>query len=197
MNYSIYAESTPNPNVMKFVANKILTQKSVEFTNPEEANKLDFAKALFAFPFVTNIFLNKNFISITKNNKIEWKDIVISLRVFIVDFLNNKVKQKNTIKTQQSIHENHSEEFLKERKQKFSETEKEIIKILDEYIRPAILLDGGDIELNSLKDGVVNVILRGACSGCPSSTATLKQGIQTLLQQKLGEEIKEVVAINL
>jgi NFU1 iron-sulfur cluster scaffold homolog, mitochondrial len=199
MFYSIYAESTPNPEVMKFVSNRMLADKSLEFLNPSEAKKIPMIQKIFSLPFVESIFLSSNFISIKKTNNIEWGEIILELRNFITKTLNEDDIQNYTENVEIEKDNNVSEkkEINSEKKNiTYSEIEQDIIGLLNEYIKPAVEGDGGAIEFDSFSDGIVKVILKGACSGCPSSTATLKHGIESLLKQKLGEEIKEVVSIN-
>ena len=199
MFYSIYAESTPNPEVMKFVSNRMLADKSLEFLNPSEAKKIPMIQKIFSLPFVESIFLSSNFISIKKTNNIEWGEIILELRNFITKILNEDDIQNYTenieIEKDKKISEK-KEINLEKKNIAYSEIEQDIIGLLNEYIKPAVEGDGGAIEFDSFSDGIVKVILKGACSGCPSSTATLKHGIESLLKQKLGEEIKEVVSIN-
>ena len=199
MFYSIYAESTPNPEVMKFVSNRMLADKSLEFLNPSEAKEIPMIQKIFSLPFVESIFLSSNFISIKKTSNLEWGEIVLELRNFITKILNEDDIQNYT-EDIELIKENKvsdTKEINSEKKSiTYSEIEHDIIGLLNEYIRPAVEGDGGAIEFDSFSDGIVKVILKGACSGCPSSTATLKHGIESLLKQKLGEDIKEVVAIN-
>lgn len=203
MNYSIYVESTPNPKVMKFVSNRMLADQSIEFIDSTDAEKIPMINKIFQLPFVESIFLSKNFISIAKTDNIEWGEITLELRNFITTVLNEdeiqnyteniKIEKKDTIKSEEV-------ESLKKIQVSGNEPktdlEKNIVGLLNEYIRPAVEGDGGAIEFDSYDKGTVKVVLKGACSGCPSSTATLKQGIESLLIQKLGNEIKEVVAIN-
>ena len=199
MFYSIYAESTPNPEVMKFVSNRMLADKSLEFLNPSEAKKIPMIQKIFSLPFVESIFLSSNFISIKKTNNIEWGEIILELRNFITKTLNEDDIQNYTenIEIKKDNNESETKEINSEKKNiTYSEIEQDIIGLLNEYIKPAVEGDGGAIEFDSFSDGIVKVILKGACSGCPSSTATLKHGIESLLKQKLGEEIKEVVSIN-
>ncbi|MDA9227657.1 NifU family protein [Flavobacteriales bacterium] len=199
MFYSIYAESTPNPEVMKFVSNRMLADKSLEFLKPSEAKKIPMVQKIFSLPFVESIFLSSNFISIKKTNNIEWGEIILELRNFITKILNEDDIQNYTenieIEKEKKISE--KKDIDPEKKNViYSEIEQDIIGLLNEYIKPAVEGDGGAIEFDSFSNGIVKVILKGACSGCPSSTATLKHGIESLLKQKLGEEIKEVVSIN-
>lgn len=196
MNYSIYAESTPNPEVMKFVSNRMLADKSLEILNASEAKEIPIANELFKLPFVKSVFISSNFVSVTKTTNIEWQDIALQLRMYITDFLNSIEIINHTESISINIKENSESlrEVKTEEKREFEGTEKEIADLLDEYIRPAVEGDGGSITLYSFKDGVVSVVLSGACNGCPSSTVTLKQGIESLLKQKMGDKIKEVVA---
>ena len=199
MFYSIYAESTPNPEVMKFVSNRMLADKSLEFLNPSEAKKIPMIQKIFSLPFVESIFLSSNFISIKKTSNLEWGEIILELRNFITKILNEDDIQNYTenIELIKESEVSDTKDINSEKKNiTYSEIEQDIIGLLNEYIRPAVEGDGGAIEFDSFTDGIVKVILKGACSGCPSSTATLKHGIESLLKQKLGEEIKEVVAIN-
>lgn len=189
MNYSIYAESTPNPAVMKFVSNRILVSENLEILSPEDARQMPIASAIFNFPFVKGLFISGNFIAITKNASAKWDDIAMQLRVFITDFLN---KEGLEIIEEKIVKE--AEQKIEKQVVNFSEMEKKIAAILEEYIRPAVESDGGFISLKSFKDGVVSVVLKGACSGCPSSSLTLKQGIEGLLTQRFPNQIKEVVA---
>lgn len=191
MKYSIYAESTPNPKVMKFVSNKMLADKSIEINNLKEAKGISIAEELLKFPFVESIYLSSNFISVTKINEVEWENIAMQLRVFISDHLNSNEVQNYTEHIDIS---NNNENKINEVKIKtFTEKEKEIEDILNEYIKPAVEADGGAITLNYYKKNIVCVDLKGACSGCPSATSTLKQGIEALLKQKIKPDI-EVIA---
>tara|TARA_Y100001968_G_C19419656_1_gene751025 strand:- start:453 stop:1043 length:591 start_codon:yes stop_codon:yes gene_type:complete len=195
MNYSLYAESTPNPEVMKFVSNRILSNNTIEIRSVEAAKNIPIAKELFSFPFVKSVFLSKNFISITKISNVLWEDIAMQLRVFILEFLNNSNFSEDNIDVSETISENKEKSDTIDDKD-FIGDEKEISNLINEYIKPAVESDGGSITLDSFDDGVVTVILSGACSGCPSSTLTLKQGVENLLKQKLGDKIKSVVSKN-
>ena len=190
MNYSIYAESTPNPGVMKFVANRMLVDKSIEITQAEQAKDISVAKALFNFPFVKSLYLSSNFISIAKTDNVEWDMIAMQLRNFITDFLNEEglknytenITEEEIIKTEIKVETNTE-------KIEFTDKEKAIIDLLNEYIKPAVEADGGAITFNSYVGDVVTVNLKGACSGCPSATSTLKGGIESLLNQKVDPNI--------
>ena len=181
---SIYSESTPNPSVMKFVSNKILIDSNVEFNNIDEASEMKFAKELFKFPFVKSIYIDRNYVSITKYEISDWGEITAQLRSFIIDFLS-----KNKL------------EYKKSKPQKVSKSDEiseQIISILDEYIKPAVSSDGGNIVFDSYdpKEKIVKVILQGACSGCPSSTITLKNGIENILKEMMSTKVDKVEAIN-
>lgn len=192
MLYTIYAESTPNPTTMKFVANKKLIKQSIEAKSPEEAKKINIAQKLFMFPFVENVFLSNNFISITKNRSVEWEDIAMQLREFILDFINNNKIEILDYSKDNSINLNKPKKI----KQSNKEIDSQIITLIDNYIKPAVESDGGAIEFHSFENGTVTVVLKGSCSGCPSSQATLKNGVEQLLKDKVGDKIKEVVALN-
>ena len=192
----VYAEVTPNPSAMKFGTNKSLTATDVEYKNIEEASKSSpLAQALFGFSFVKGVFISENYISITKFDVVEWNDVYAEVRNFISTYLqDNKTIIKELPKTESTT--------KKEKEEATSDgldgTPGKIIAILDEYIRPAVASDGGNIAFKSYDEEskVVSVILQGACSGCPSSTITLKNGIETMLKEMLPNEISEVVAIN-
>lgn len=192
MNYSIYAESTPNPEVMKFVANRMLADKSLEVLNSTDAKNIPLANELFKLPFIKSVFISANFVSVTKIENVEWENIAMQLRIYISDFLNSIDVMNHTENISENIEVDEKKVINDQRE--FIGDEREIAEILDEYIRPAVESDGGAITLHSYKDGIVTVSLSGACSGCPSSTITLKQGIESLLKQKLGEKIKEVIS---
>jgi len=196
---TIYAESTPNPKVMKFVANRVLTQgDSVEFMNIDEAKISPLAIKLFHFPFVKEVFIARNFVSITKYDAMEWDDVVMEVREFILKYIaEGGVVVHETEKIQE--HDNSKAPLEKVEPinhQELGEVETRIVDILDEFVRPAVESDGGNIRFMSYEDGTVSVLLQGACSGCPSSTVTLKQGIESLLKKMLPTLVKEVVAIN-
>ena len=199
MSFTIYMESTPNPKVMKFVANKILTEDSIELLNNKNSDQVPLAMELFKFPFIKSIFISYNFISITKNNDIDWHEISTEVREFVKNYL-NKNGFVNNFKSSENIESQLKDDDIIQHKQidtkNLSDFEKNIVSIIEQYIQPAVAADGGSIVFKSFEEGVVYVILKGACSGCPSSTITLKQGIENLLKQKLGNDIKEVMAYN-
>ena len=182
---SIYTESTPNPSVLKFVSNKLIVDGSFEFNNIDEAQEMEFAKKLFEFSYVKSIYISKNFVSITKYDLKNWDEVTLELRNFIKNYLEiNEINFKRK--------EVETEEI------DLDETSKKIISILDEYIKPAVSSDGGNILFDSYdKDKkLVKVILQGACSGCPSSTVTLKNGIENMLKEMLSDKVNSVEAIN-
>jgi len=197
---TVYAESTPNPKVMKFVANRAIIQgDSVEFMNIDEAMSSPLAIKLFHFPFVKEIFIAKNFVSLTKYEMMEWEDIVLELREFIREYLAdggvvvNETEEKNSENDAPQAEKQVIEAVLPE---ELGEIETRIVDILEEYVAPAVESDGGNIKFISFEEGKVSVLLQGACSGCPSSTLTLKQGIESILKKMLPTLITEVVAIN-
>ena len=187
---SIYAESTPNPSVMKFVANKKLTDSNIEYKNIDQAKEASLALELFSFSYVKEIFVSENYISITKYDSEDWNNIVLELREFILRALEMNKEFTNNFNSKKNI--------SKKKKIPRSKIEKKIISILEEYVKPAVASDGGDIIFDSYQkvNKNVNVILQGACSGCPSSTITLKNGIENILKDMLPGEINSVNAIN-
>jgi Fe-S cluster biogenesis protein NfuA len=182
---SIYTESTPNPSVLKFVSNKLIVDGNFEFNNIDEAQEMEFAKKLFEFSYVKSIYISKNFVSITKYDLKNWDEVYLELRNFIKNYL-----ETNEI--------NFKRKEVETGEIDLDETSKKIISILDEYIKPAVSSDGGNILFDSYdKDKkLVKVILQGACSGCPSSTVTLKNGIENMLKEMLSDKVNSVEAIN-
>lgn len=199
--YIVYAESTPNPATMKYVANKLLIENgaTVEYSDPDFATECPLAIELFNFPFVDNIFISGNFITITKTNVIEWEDVNLELREFILNYLNSGKTVFTTAPTQtqhaSTTVASEQPTFLSLDAQPANATEEQIINLLEEYIRPAVESDGGAIHFKSFEEesGKLTVTLRGACSGCPSSSITLKNGIQSLFQRMM-PQVTEVVA---
>ena len=182
---SIYTESTPNPSVLKFVSNKLIVEDSFEFNNIDEAQEIEFAKKLFEFSYIKSIYISKNFVSITKYDLKNWDEITLELRNFIKNYL-----EKNEI--------NFTSKKAEIKEINLDDTSKKIISILDEYIKPAVSSDGGNILFDSYDSDkkLVKVILQGACSGCPSSTVTLKNGIENILKEMLSDKVNSVEAIN-
>ena len=190
---TIYAESTPNPSAMKFVANKKLVNQSISFKHIDEAIDAPLVKKLFNFPFVKEIFLDENYISISKYDETVWDDIVMELRDFIKSYLEQEKAILGISFSGNNI-ENNPKNFSKN----LNETEQEIVNILEEYVKPAVASDGGNIIFDSYEDKekLVKVLLQGACSGCPSSTLTLKNGIENILKEMLPGKVNLVEAVN-
>ena len=177
----IQTEVTPNPNSLKFLPGKTVSNIGpIEINSKDETNN-DLVRNLLSVNGVEGIFLGQDFISVNKNDNIKWEEIKHIIISLINDFYSDG---KDFV-----IDEN-----IKEEDKDLSEIEEKIVKILEQKIRPAVARDGGDIKFKEFKDGVVKVQLQGSCSGCPSSTMTLKQGVQNLLCHYL-PEVKEVVAI--
>jgi NFU1 iron-sulfur cluster scaffold homolog, mitochondrial len=192
---SIYAENTPNPAVLKFVSNKLLTKTMVECKNIDETLASPLAKELFKFPFVKEIFIDENYISITKFEVANWDDVTLEIRTFIKEFIENGnfvVDESLIVKTES--HKKQQDDYF----DKLDVTSQQIINILEEYIKPAVQSDGGNIMFDSFDstEKKVKVILQGACSGCPSSTFTLKNGIENMLKDMLKDQDIKVEAIN-
>ena len=198
---TIYAEMTPNPNTMKFVADHMLVEPGqvVEFLNRQEAvGHSSLAEALFNFPFVTSIFIANNFVTVYKNESIEWSDISLELREFIRDWLSKNEKAVEVMPELREINsENEALTGSIPEPVINSVTDQKIVDLIAEYVQPAVEQDGGAIHFQSFNEdsGQVTVVLKGSCSGCPSSTATLKGGVETLLKTHI-PEISEVVALN-
>lgn len=191
----VYAESTPNPNVQKFVTNQLLTNQHIELSSPEQAVAVPLAKELFEFPFVKEVFLSDNYVSIQKTGDLDWFEINNTLRDFLKEYLQSdrRVVAENYVPTSSSDGK---------RKTEYTPTNddvsKQIIGVLEEYIKPAVAGDGGNIQFLSYAPDTkeVNVLLQGACNGCPSSTITLKNGIESTLKQLLPGKVEIVNAIN-
>jgi Fe-S cluster biogenesis protein NfuA len=184
----IYAESTPNPSAMKFVSNSLILPSgaTVEYKTPEEAKSSPLAKELFLFSFVKQVFISGNYITIIKNDSLVWEDVTNHIRDFIRLFLEEG--KPAVIELPVQIPGGFTEHITPE-----TELEIKIIEILEEYIRPAVEQDGGLITFKSYKEGIVTVQMKGSCSGCPSSTLTLKAGIEGLLKRMI-PEVKQVVS---
>jgi Fe-S cluster biogenesis protein NfuA len=194
---ALYAESTPNPATMKFVANKmlILNGATVEYVNPSEANICPLALRLFSFPFVNGVFIASNFITVTKNNTVEWDEITMEVREYISNYLQAgyPIFTEMPKTSQHHSSDKTKGDFIPVNSLPANEVEEKIINILEEYVRPAVEGDGGAIHFKSFENGILTVVLRGACSGCPSSSVTLKNGIKSLFDRML-PQVQDVVA---
>jgi Fe-S cluster biogenesis protein NfuA len=190
---TVYAESTPNPSVMKFVANKMLVDSVYEFKSIEDTSTAPIAAALFQFQFVKEIFLDTNYISINKKEEVEWETVVMKVREFIRAYIEDG---KTIISSAAPIQETFSSSATPI--EELDETSQEIVKIIEDYIKPAVASDGGNILFDNYntEDKSVQVVLQGACSGCPSSTITLKNGIETMLKEMLPGKVATVTALN-
>lgn len=192
--YMIYAEVTPNPATMKFVSNHMLAKDGAvyEYSSEADAKHAPLAARLFSFRFVQKVFITQNFITLTKMEGIEWDEVMLELREYISNFLNagHEILDERAQSTAEA------EDFatgITDHSVAETPVEEKIIEILDEYIRPAVEGDGGAIHFKSFEEGRLNVVLKGACSGCPSSSITLKAGIKALFERML-PEVTEVVA---
>ncbi len=187
---SIYTEMTPNPETMKFVANKLLYPgKSIDFQDEGQAAPSPLAKELFSFPFIKSVFIASNFVTLTKTPDTEdWQDVIPSVKQFLKDYLENDgpiVNEDEVAKTKQDT----GNIILSDD----TDVVKRIKELLDNYVRPAVEMDGGAIQFKSYDEGTVNLMLQGSCSGCPSSMVTLKAGIEGMMKRMI-PEVKEVVA---
>ena len=190
----LYTEQTPNPESLKFVTNKMLYKGTADFR--EEALARDWsplASSLFEFPYVKGVYVCNNFITVTKEFNYTWEDIMLKLKEFI----------KNYVTEGKSIVSDGFDEAMKAREAEkgvsyeYTGEEVELVKkikeLIDTYVKPAVEMDGGNIEFQSFNEGVVTVLLQGSCSGCPSSTVTLKAGIEGMLKRMV-PEVTEVVS---
>ena len=192
----VFAESTPNPNTQKFVTNKFLTSQNIEITGIKEAKEVPLAFELFEYPFVRKVFITQNYISITKDDTLEWLEVNNAIRDFLKEYLQG---DKNIITNDYKSNLLQKTDTNSGKSDKTNdETSKQIVSLLNEYIKPAVALDGGNIQFQSYDKNskTVNVVLQGACSGCPSANITLKNGIEATLKQFLGDKIDSVKAVN-
>ncbi len=183
-NIHIYLESNPNPNSLKFVVNEVLIPEglSFDFPTPADAEEAPLAQELFMYPFVDRVFYANNFVTVTKKEDVEWMEVQETLKNHIKTFLESG-KLILDMKAPEAP------------EQEETETVKKIKTILDEYIRPAVEQDGGAITFHSYLNKQVTVMLQGSCSGCPSSTITLKAGIENLFKKMMPEEVESVEAL--
>jgi NFU1 iron-sulfur cluster scaffold homolog, mitochondrial len=198
---TIYAELTPNPATVKFVADVMLVNggESAEFLSAAEAKgHSSLAEAFFNFPFVKSVFIANNFITVTKIDTIDWDYITKDLRDFVKDWLqnNDNIIEKFPAPREVTVNKGEGKVVISEKPELLTDTDKLIYNLLEEYVKPAVESDGGAIDFKSFDPitGVVTVVLRGSCSGCPSSTATLKGGIESLLKANV-PDVYEVVAM--
>jgi Fe-S cluster biogenesis protein NfuA len=192
---TVYAEITPNPSTMKFVANKYIlpSGESANFTTQAQTKGYSpLAEELFKFPFVDGVFLAANFVTITKTDNVSWDFITMQLREFIRDWISDC---KEILLQSQEVIVADSSDTIPLPELEASEYDDKITALLDQYVRPAVENDGGAIDYVGYDAGKVVVKMKGSCAGCPSSTATLKGGIETLLKQHL-PNVQEVVALN-
>ena len=186
---SIYTEMTPNPETMKFVANKLLYPgKSIDFPDAESAKPSLLATELFGFPFIRAVFIASNFVTLTKTAETDWQDVIPSVRQFLKEYLEEGKVVVNEEELA-AVKQTSSNEVSADD----DDVVKRIKELLDNYVRPAVEMDGGAIQFKSYEDGTVNLMMQGSCSGCPSSMITLKAGIEGMMKRMI-PEVKEVVA---
>jgi Fe-S cluster biogenesis protein NfuA len=191
---TVYGETTPNPAALKFVVSRMLTKTPVEYKNIDQTSSSPLAQELFKFPYVKEVFIDENYVSVTKYEINDWQEITLELRTFIKQFIENG----GTV-----IDESILDIALKDEKVKdanfdsLDETSQKIINILEEYVKPAVAADGGNIVFDSYDDqtDTVKVMMQGACNGCPSSTFTLKSGIENMLKSMLNNDNIKVEAV--
>ena len=192
---TVYGETTPNPAVLKFVVSRMLTKTAIEFKNIDETNASPLAKELFKFSYVKEVFIDENYVSITKYAVNEWDEITLELRSFIKEYIENggTVLDESLIVSNPKIEKQKIKNF-----DSLDTTSQQIINILEEYVKPAVAADGGNILFDSYdeKEKRVKVVLQGACNGCPSSTFTLKSGIENMLKDMLNDKDIIVEALN-
>ncbi len=187
---SLYTEMTPNPETMKFVTNKLLYPgKSIDFLDEDSAKASPLAMELFSFPFVKSVFIASNFVTLTKTNDTQdWQDVIPSIKQFLKEYLE---ENKPIINEEELV--NLKKEGSNEVHAGDGDVVKRIKELLENYVKPAVEMDGGAIQFRSYEDGVVNLMLQGSCSGCPSSMITLKAGIEGMMKRMI-PEVREVVA---
>lgn len=192
---TVYGETTPNPAALKFVVSRMLTKNAIEYKNIDQTASSPLAKELFKFPYVKEVFIDENYISVTKYDINDWDEITLEVRTFIKQYIENggTVLDESLIEVATKNDITKDEAF-----DKLDVTSQQIINILEEYVKPAVAADGGNIAFDSYNenDKTVKVILQGACSGCPSSTFTLKSGIENMLKSMLNDEAIKVEAVN-
>lgn len=186
---SIYTEMTPNPETMKFVANKLLYPgKSVDFPDAETAKPSPLAVELFGYPFIKAVFIASNFVTLTKTSDTDWEDVIPSIRNFLKEYLE---EGKAVINEEELV--TMKQESSNEVSADDDDVVKRIKELLENYVKPAVEMDGGAIQFKSYSEGTVNLMMQGSCSGCPSSMITLKAGIEGMMKRMI-PEVREVVA---
>ncbi len=190
----LYTEQTPNPESLKFVTNRMLYKGTADFRDKELAEKWSpLATSLFSFPYVKGVYICNNFVTVTKEFNYAWEDIMLKLKEYIKDYINNEGKILN----EGFEEEMEKVEAARKASYDYSTEDSEIVQkikdLIETYVKPAVEMDGGNIEFKSFHNGVVTLIMQGACSGCPSSTVTLKAGIEGMLMRMI-PEVKEVVS---
>jgi Fe-S cluster biogenesis protein NfuA len=184
---SIYTEMTPNPETMKFVANKLLyASKSIDFQDESSAGPSPLAKELFAFPFIRSVFIASNFVTLTKTAETQWEEVIPTIREFLKEYLESDkivINEHEIVaaKNDNTIHADDTDIVVR------------IKELLENYVKPAVEMDGGAISFRGYNNGVVSLMLQGSCSGCPSSMITLKSGIEGMMKRMI-PEVTEVVA---
>ena len=188
---SIYTEMTPNPETMKFVANKLLYPgKSIDFPDAESAKPSPLATELFGFPFIKAVFIASNFVTLTKTAETDWQDVIPSVRQFLKEYLEEGKAVVNEDEVASRKAESSNEVNADD-----DDVVKRIKELLENYVKPAVEMDGGAIQFKSYEDGKVNLMLQGSCSGCPSSMVTLKAGIENLFKRMMPDEVQAVEAL--
>jgi Fe-S cluster biogenesis protein NfuA len=192
---TVYGETTPNPAALKFVVSRMLTKNAIEFKNIDETAASPLAQELFKFPYVKEVFMDENYISVTKYEINDWQEITLELRTFIKQYIENggTVLDESLVVAHKELENSKTENF-----DNLDVTSQQIINILEEYVKPAVQADGGNIAFESYDEATktAKVILQGACSGCPSSTFTLKSGIENMLKSMLNDDAITVEAVN-
>lgn len=184
---SIYTEMTPNPETMKFVANKLLYPgKSIDFPDESTATPSPLAQELFAFPFIRSVFIASNFVTLTKTQDTLWEDVIPTIREFLKGYL----EEGKVVINEEDVPAKKDDNTVHEGD---TDIVKRIKELLENYVKPAVEMDGGAISFRGYDDGVVKLMMQGSCSGCPSSMITLKAGIEGMMKRMI-PEVKEVVA---
>jgi Fe-S cluster biogenesis protein NfuA len=185
---SIYTEMTPNPETMKFVANKLLYPgKHIDFPDEASAKPSPLAAELFSFPFIRGVFIMANFITLTKTPETDWNDIIPTIKAFLKEYLEDNrpvINEEEIVAAPVASNEVSADD---------TDVVKRIKELLENYVKPAVEMDGGAIQFKDYEDGTVKLMLQGSCSGCPSSMITLKAGIEGMMKRMI-PEVKEVVA---